>query len=182
MSNISIKFARIQKERNQDYTILKIAVNKENIDLLNMYKNHINSYNNTIMYNSKFPNSGFDLFFPEKIDIPGNFKTTMVSMEIKCEMIDSKGVPCGFYIYPRSSISKTPLLLANHVGIIDSGYRGNLIAAFKSSDSDPYSVDKFTRLLQITNHDLTPILVEMVNEDQLSTTERGEWGFGSTGV
>ena len=35
----------------------------------------------------------------------------------------------GYYLYPRSSISKTPLILANSVGIIDSGYRGNIKAA-----------------------------------------------------
>ena len=38
--------------------------------------------------------------------------------------------PTGYYSYPRSSISKTPLLLANNVGIIDSGYRGNIKVAF----------------------------------------------------
>lgn len=181
MSDLFDHFKIIQTRRNQPFTILKIAVNTENEDLLNIYKSHCNNHNASIMYNA-FYNSGFDLFVPETVSIEGNFKTNMVSMDVKCEMIDMNGKCCGYYMYPRSSISKTPLILANHVGIIDSGYRGNLIGAFKSSDSSPYIVEKHTRLLQITNAILSPIYVEMVNETELSTTERGAGGFGSTGV
>ena len=42
----------------------------------------------------------------------------------------------AYQIYPRSSLSKYPIMLANHVGIIDSGYRGNLIVAFRSFQDD----------------------------------------------
>jgi len=181
MTDIFDHFKIIQKQRNQPFSILRIAVNPENQDLLKVYRSHCNNHNTSIMYNA-FYNSGFDLFVPETVSIEGNFKTNMVSMDVKCEMIDENGRSCGYYMYPRSSISKTPLILANHVGIIDSGYRGNLIGAFKSSDSSPYTVEKHTRLLQITNANLSPIFVEMVNEHELSTTERGAGGFGSTGV
>ena len=181
MNDLFDHFKIIQRTRNQDYSILKIAVNPENRDLMNIYRSHCNNHNSSIMHNA-FYNSGFDLFFPESVNIEGNFKTNMVSMDVKCEMIDSNGLSCGYYMYPRSSISKTPLMLANHVGIIDSGYRGNLIGAFKSSDSTPYTVEKHTRLLQITNANLSPIFVEMVNENDLSTTARGAGGFGSTGI
>ena len=181
MADLFDHFKIIQSRRNESFTVLKIAVNSGNQDLLNMYRSHCNNHNTSIMYNA-FYNSGFDLFVPETVCIEGNFKTNMVSMDVKCEMIDMNGRSCGYYMYPRSSISKTPLILANHVGIIDSGYRGNLIGAFKSSDPCPYTVEKNTRLLQITNANLTPIYVEMVNENELSTTERGAGGFGSTGV
>ena len=43
---------------------------------------------------------------------------------------NSKTFNTGYYMYPRSSLSKTKLRLANSVGIIDSGYRGNLIGMF----------------------------------------------------
>ena len=92
---------------------------------------------------------------------------------------------CAFTIHPRSSISKTPLMLANHTGIIDAGYRGSLIGAFrwlKTTTDTEYVVEKYTRLVQICHPTLCPIYVIIVNEDELTTTERGDGGFGSTGV
>jgi dUTP pyrophosphatase len=90
----------------------------------------------------------------------------------------------GYYVYPRSSISKTPLMLANHVGIIDSGYRGNLMAAVRKlpSAQSEYVVEKHTRLFQICHPSLCPIFVVLVPESELNSSERGEGGFGSTGV
>ena len=90
-----------------------------------------------------------------------------------------------YYLYPRSSISKTPLLCANSVGIIDRDYRGNIMGKvrylpFDLEAKDPYLVDKGTRLFQICSPDLHPIKVKLV--DQLTETSRGEGGFGSTGV
>ena len=55
------------------------------------------------------------LSMPEKHD----FKAQILDMGIKCEMIDSEGKSIAYLYYPRSSISKTPLMLANNVGIID---------------------------------------------------------------
>jgi dUTP pyrophosphatase len=181
MSNLFNEFINKQQKLNHDYSILKIAVNKNNKELANIYKNYSDSHNNSLLNNIYF-NSGFDLFFPETVKIDGNFKTTMVSMDVKCEMVDSNESPIAFCMYPRSSISKTPLMLANHVGIIDSGYRGNLIGAFRCMDTNTYTVEKHSRLLQVTNSKLLPIFVKMVDENDLSTTERGSGGFGSTGI
>jgi dUTP pyrophosphatase len=71
-------------------------------------------------------------------------------------------------------------MLANHTGIIDSGYRGALIGAFRNM-GDEYVVEKHTRLLQVCHPSLCPIYVVLTNENELSSTERGEGGFGSTG-
>jgi len=104
--------------------------------------------------------------------------------------------PCGFYLYPRSSISKTRMRLANSVGIIDAGYRGDLIAAidtigiFGSTDiwhiwnETLAPVKKYDRYFQVCAPDLSPFLVHLVEtEQELSPpTERGSGGFGSTGV
>jgi dUTPase len=74
-------------------------------------------------------------------------------------------------------------MLANHVGIIDSGYRGNLIGAFRCLLPDKnYIVEQFTRLLQVCHPSLCPIYVVLVEESDLVDTERGAGGFGSTGV
>ena len=84
-----------------------------------------------------------------------------------------------FYLYPRSSIAKTPLRLSNNVGIIDSGYRGNLgafvdnIHRSKNGDTS-WTVEKHTRLFQICGPNLEPIEVEIVDsESDLGKTSRG---------
>jgi dUTP pyrophosphatase len=174
------RFVNFFRNQRRDYSVLKIAVNPLNQELVDMYKN-VSKIHNENMFCDSHPNSGFDLFVPETTIVDGNFKTTMISMDVKCEMVDSNDRPCGYYMYPRSSISKTPLMLANHVGIIDSGYRGFLIGAFRSTSTEPYVVEKHTRLLQVTNVNLSPIYVKMVDENELSVSTRGEGGFGSTG-
>ena len=104
--------------------------------------------------------------------------------------------PCGFYLYPRSSISKTRMRLANSVGIIDSGYRGDIIAAvdsigvFGSRDiwniwKDTLSpIKKYDRYFQICSPNLSPFIVRIVEtEEELGEqTARGAGSFGSTGL
>lgn len=105
-------------------------------------------------------------------------------------------LPSGFYLYPRSSISKTRMRLANSVGIIDAGYRGDIIAAvdtiglFGSNDiwhvwKETLSpIKKYDRYFQLCAPDLSPFLVHIVDtEAELGApTIRGQGGFGSTGV
>ena len=91
-------------------------------------------------------------------------------------------IPKGFVglIFPRSSIRKTDLSLSNSVGVIDSGYRGEIQATFKKEnglDSLAYKVGD--RICQIIIIPYPPIEFEEVTE--LNNTERGEGGFGSTG-
>jgi dUTP pyrophosphatase len=194
-----------------DYSVLKLAVSTHNIKesqfeyLLGQYKSHIEKHNLSLN-ESEYPNSGFDLFVAETCVFPGKDKDTrFLDLGIKCEMIyckksvgkfiesvhsnlsredeDEIGLSyhTGFYLYPRSSISKTPLMLANHTGIIDSGYRGNMIAAVRSLGKEEYTVEKGTRLFQIVSPTLCPVYVVLVPEVELTSTERGAGGFGSTG-
>jgi dUTP pyrophosphatase len=100
-------------------------------------------------------------------------------------MIDDNKQDCGFYLYPRSSISKTNLRLANSVGIIDSGYRGHLLAIFDilQNESVSTTIEKHSRLLQICSGDLQPFIVRIVDDVMLlGETNRGTGGFGSTGI
>jgi len=91
-----------------------------------------------------------------------------------------KEFPTGYYLYPRSSLSKTSLRLANSVGIIDSGYRGDIIGMFDCVHSD-YVVKSLDRLVQICAPSLVPIFVEMMTSaDELTVTTRGRGCFGST--
>ena len=91
-------------------------------------------------------------------------------------------IPYGFVglVFPRSSIRKTGLQLSNSVGVIDSGYRGELQATFKKTnglDSLAYKVGDRIAQIMIIPH--PPIEFDEVAE--LSDTERGDGGFGSTG-
>ena len=88
-------------------------------------------------------------------------------------------IPEGFMglVFPRSSIRKTDLVLSNSVGVIDSGYRGEIQVTFKKTGLNKYEIgDRGAQLIIIP---YPPIEFEEVNE--LSNTERGEGGFGSTG-
>ena len=94
-------------------------------------------------------------------------------------------IPEGFVglVFPRSSIRKTRLQLSNSVGVIDSGYRGELQATVNKitttieNQKNDYKVGD--RVCQIIIIPHPPIEFNEVNE--LSNTERGEGGFGSTG-
>lgn len=88
----------------------------------------------------------------------------------------------GYMLFPRSSLSKTPLRLANSVGVIDSGYRGNIIGMFDCL-SENYDISYMDRLVQICAPTMCPIYVELVEkeEDLGVNTSRGDGGFGSTG-
>lgn len=89
-------------------------------------------------------------------------------------------IPEGYVglLFPRSSVSKTTLNLANSVGVIDSGYRGSLMLKFRYlEEGDVYEVGD--RVAQLVIMKLP--LVEIIEVNELSSSERGEGGFGSTG-
>jgi len=128
--------------------------------------------------------SGLDLCCPQDIIIKSG-ETAFIDLGIQCAAwlpteYGKPVIPSGFYMYPRSSISKTPLRLANSVGIIDSGYRGNLIAAVDNIKNQDYAIRRGQRLFQICAPDLSRVKITLVKE--LSKTERGSGGFGSTGL
>jgi dUTP pyrophosphatase len=91
-------------------------------------------------------------------------------------------IPTGMVglVFPRSSIRNTELTLSNSVGVIDSGYRGELQATFNKLnglDSITYNVGDRVAQIIIVPH---PI-VQFVEVDELSESARGKGGFGSTG-
>lgn len=92
-------------------------------------------------------------------------------------------IPEGYVglIFPRSSIFRKDLFLTNCVGVIDSGYRGEVTAKFKSTTGripDSYNVGE--RVAQMI---IMPIpQVTFVEVKELSDTDRGAGGYGSTGI
>lgn len=131
---------------------------------------------------------GVDLIFPDDIVFQTN-QVLKCNLGISCEFFlnenDSESAP--FRLVPRSSISNTPLMLANSEGIFDAGYRGPVIAALRcyvdrdhpsTLDYFKYVAKKGDRVVQIVAADMMPIKVVIV--DELTQTERGDKGFGST--
>jgi dUTP pyrophosphatase len=146
-------------------------------------------------YSSKRANhstdSGLDLICPRFVEVPEG-ETTKIPLGISCEVVDAER-PHGYYLYPRSSIYKTPMRLANSVGIIDYGYRGEITAVVdyyknqyeqwnreeRQGEQPYFMVLPGSRFFQICSPDLSPVEIELV-EDELSETTRGNGGFGST--
>ena len=119
--------------------------------------------------------AGIDLFVTEdQIILPG--ETARIHLGIACENAENK----PYLLMPRSSISKTPLRQCNSIGLIDAGYRGEIMAAVDNIKDNPFTLETGQRLFQLVAMDGSPIHFELVNE--LSETDRGEDGFGSTGA
>ena len=87
---------------------------------------------------------------------------------------------CAGLVYARSGLAcKRGLAPANKVGVIDSDYRGEFIVALHNHGTESQTVASGERIAQLV---VTPILMpEYVETDSLSSTQRGEGGFGSTG-
>ena len=89
-------------------------------------------------------------------------------------------IPEGYVglLFPRSSIYKQDLFLTNSVGVIDSGFRGEVTAKFRPHlFAKPY--DKGDRVAQMI---IMPYPhVDLVEVDELSESDRGDGGYGSTG-
>jgi dUTP pyrophosphatase len=88
-------------------------------------------------------------------------------------------IPEGYVglIYPRSSIYKTDLILSNHVGVVDSGYRGEIMFKFRKTNYKEYEIGE--RIGQIIIIPYPQVNFQEV--DELDDTERGDGGFGSSG-
>jgi dUTPase len=201
-----------------------LSKNQDDAEWVARYKQKVEEHNRKVLEADaadSTADSGFDLFMPTNgeeygygvdnlisrqfITNPGITSSSGVdgarglNLGVRCCMRAAAApapASCGFYLYPRSSISKTRMRLANSVGIIDAGYRGDLIAAvdtigfFGSTDiwhvwKETLSpIKKYDRYFQVCAPDLSPFLVHIVETEQdLSPpTSRGSGGFGSTGV
>jgi len=151
---------------------------------------------------SAYPDSGFDLLTPYNVyshdfgytDNRLSSVTFRVPLGVKCAMSASASAErtaVGYYLYPRSSIVKTPFRMANSVGIIDAGYRGEIMAVVDNIDAANNDISAclerymppMSRVFQICAPSLEPFFVRIVeHECELGVTERGSGGFGSTGV
>lgn len=148
-----------------------------NINLQLLEKNK-NLYEISIAKGNTKKDSGFDLYVPQSVTIgPGEIK--LINMGVKCA-VTKNSMSSPYYLYARSSVSKRGIILVNSVGIIDSGYRGPLMAAFYNTKKEPVIIESGDRIVQICMPDLSyDFNIQIV--ESLDHTERGEGGLGSTG-
>ena len=144
---------------------MHLKIRPFNAEVKAMYENHGHFHNG---------DAGLDLFVINEQTISVG-ESTLIHLEIACET--EEGRP--YLLMPRSSIAKTPLRLSNSIGLIDGGYRGEIMAAVDNIKNEAYTVEPGQRLFQLVAMDGSPIHFELV--ESLSDTTRGEGGFGSTG-
>ena len=151
---------------------MKFLIKPINQDVKNMYSGHSTFHDQ---------DSGLDLFIIQDEIIKAG-ETKLLDLGISCQLMGYVGNSIKYYsynMYSRSSISKTPLRLANGVGLCDAGYTGPLKAALHNTSLNDYAVKKGERYVQLALHDLSEISFELVDEFS-RTTSRGSGGFGST--
>jgi len=118
--------------------------------------------------------AAYDLFSDETIGLPPN-KVTAVKTGVALE------IPRGWKgeIYSRSGLSLKGLVVANQPGKIDSDYRGPIKILLHNWTSSYIALTKGDRIAQL---EINPVYdVDFVEVDELSKTDRGEKGLGSTG-
>ena len=164
--------------------ILKIFVDDFE-ELKDKYTRVFIERNNKLFQDMTCIDAGIDLFSHSRYDLGSN-TTTKIDYGICCSATiitdNMKEYNTGFYLYPRSSLSKTPLRLANSVGIVDAGYRGHIMGMFDAKIN--YIIEEDSRQIQICAPGLIPIIPVVVDykEDLGEPTQRGSGGFGSTGI
>ncbi len=176
----------LSSEESGDFSLIKDldnllgALNDDVTNTITQESNRLNvkikklDPNAVIPIYSKFGDAGMDLTVTKII--------TQSTYDITYGFGIAIEVPVGYVglVFPRSSIRKMELLLSNSVGVIDSGYRGEIQATFKKVeglDGSYYKVGERAAQIMIIPYPK----VSFIETDELSSTERGDGGFGSTG-
>ena len=118
----------------------------------------------------------WDCYSPIMIDIkPKTITKVPLNFAVEC--------PEGYKLclYSRSSMGSKGIWLGNSLGIVDFDYRGNIICAFYNSNDKSYHINAGDRICQMALEKVNDFELEEVSYEELSKTERGIGGFGSTG-
>lgn len=122
---------------------------------------------------NRVSDSGYDLTILEKVREIGDVEFYSTGIKIQPTF--------GYYFdaVPRSSISKTGYMLANSVGIIDRTYIGEILVPLRKIDKSAPELELPCKVVQLIPRQI--VHFEFVEVDDLSDTDRGSDGFGSTG-
>ena len=134
------------------------------------------------IYRHRYTDSGFDIPLMETTILLEDQHTFEFDIRIAATDMNENPLPC--ILLPRSSISSTPFRLANSIGLIDAGYRGQLKAKTDVLHEGTYTISQGTRLFQLCQHSCLPwnkiVLVHSIDELPQAPDNRGSGGFGST--
>ena len=152
-----------------------------NEELRNLYKQHLAEKH-------RYTDSGFDILLPKQlVEFEGHGPKTIYTNIIATALTES-GNPAPCLLLPRSSISNSAYRLSNSIGLIDMGYRGEVMAKCDPSlpyDNTPHVIEQGTRLFQLVQHNFMPWkeirIVDLLEELPAAPDNRGAGGFGSTG-
>ncbi len=114
---------------------------------------------------------GYDLYSAAELTIPGH-GAAAVPTGIAIEFVPAAGA----IVKTRSGVAKKRLLC--NAGVIDAGYRGEILVLMENLGDAPYTVRKGEKIAQLLEH---PFLAGEVIESELNETSRGARGFGSSG-
>ncbi|MBE7037324.1 MAG: dUTP diphosphatase [Ruminococcaceae bacterium] len=120
--------------------------------------------------------AGADLYSVEKVKIDAG-ETKIIHTGIVLEIPEGYG---GFVFARSGMASKRGLAPANKVGVIDSDYRGEIMVSLHNHSKEIQTVEKGERVAQIVF--MPYAMANFIQTEDLSKTERGEGGFGSTGT
>lgn len=118
--------------------------------------------------------AGADLYAAVGVTV-GQFSTALIPIGF------AVAIPAGHvgFICPRSGLSKHNVTVANAPGVVDSGYRGELMVRLANHSEQPYTIRRGDRIAQLVILPIDTPRFRVV--DSLDDTERGTNGFGSTG-
>jgi hypothetical protein len=181
------------------FMYLSIYVDSDDQELRQRYQEKVEKHNRKIIDDPIYADAGFDLMSPDAVDVESSYDYAPHKLDFKVQcsagmqyvgkyMRDNLQIvnyTTGYYMFPRSSLSKTILRLANSTGIIDAGYRGHIMGMF---DILPHRttlrpIEQYDRVVQICAPSLVPIFVNLVSSPEHlgPNTSRNTGGFGSTG-
>jgi dUTP pyrophosphatase len=114
---------------------------------------------------------GYDLYSAEDINLPAR-GAAGVHTGIAIQFVPT----AGGIVKTRSGMAKKRLIC--NAGVIDAGYRGEIIVLMENLADEPYAIRKGDKIAQLLEH---PFMAGEVVEDELSEATRGAKGFGSSG-
>jgi dUTPase len=144
-------------------------------------------HHNMAMYSDDHPDSGFDLYIPYNTSTSdgtwGIPSKSVIHIPLGIHIVLRKELvnrTKPYYIYSRNSITQTPLRLAAGTGIINSGYRGELVLALDNISDRYYRLNPGVRLVQACMPDLEPFHMKY-SIHNFNHTTRNVGGFDSSG-
>lgn len=149
------------------------------LELIDKMKVRIKKLNDNAVMPTKAhaTDAGFDLYCTSK-------EIDWTKRQIVCHTGLAFEIPEGYVglIFPRSSVSNKPLMMANSVGVLDSCYRGEVTAKFNITDTRQSAFAHYQEGDRIAQMIIIPYPeIEFEEADSLSESDRGTGGYGSTG-